>query len=86
MLSLMNAQAYGQCYKSLESKDLAAIIEKSIYSMFELLHNDKGRCLIMGGGNVLSRFSEITKPTILGVSARKSLSVIWLVTIIRADR
>ncbi|GEM_PF-6049259 len=44
----MNVQACDQCYKSLESKDLPGIIEKSIYSMFELLHHDKGRCLIVG--------------------------------------
>ncbi|MGQ6550890.1 DUF4942 domain-containing protein [Serratia sp. IR-2025] len=57
MLSLMDAQARDQWYKSLESKDLPAISEESIYSTFEQLHYDKGEVFERGVINVFKSLS-----------------------------
>ncbi|MDQ9127452.1 DUF4942 domain-containing protein [Serratia fonticola] len=57
MLSLMDAQARDQWYKSLESKDVPAISEESIYSTFEQLHHDKGEVFERGVINVFKALS-----------------------------
>lgn len=57
MLSLMDAQARDQWYKSLESKDLPAISEESIYSTFEQLHHDKREVFERGVINVFKSLS-----------------------------
>ncbi|HFV9291755.1 TPA: DUF4942 domain-containing protein [Serratia fonticola] len=57
MLSLMDGQARDQWYRSLESKDLPAISEKSIYSTFEQLHKDKGEVFERGVINVFKALS-----------------------------
>jgi hypothetical protein len=48
MLSIMDAKARDQWYRNLESKDLPAISEASIYSTFEQLHRDKGDVCLNG--------------------------------------
>ncbi|CAI0697627.1 TPA: DUF4942 domain-containing protein [Serratia fonticola] len=57
MLSVMDAQARDQWYRNLESKDLPAISEESIYSTFEQLHRDKGEVFERGVINVFKSLS-----------------------------
>lgn len=57
MLSLMDAQACDQWYKSLESKDLPVISEESIYSTFEQLHHDKGEVFERGDITIFKALS-----------------------------
>lgn len=57
MLSLMDAQARDQWYRSLESKEMPAISEESIYSTFEQLHRDKGEVFERGIINLFKALS-----------------------------
>lgn len=57
MLSLMDAKARDQWYRNLESKNLPAISEESIYSTFEQLHRDKGEVFERGVINVFKSLS-----------------------------
>lgn len=57
MLSIMDAKARDQWYRNLESKDLPAISEESIYSTFEQLHRDKGEVFERGVINVFKSLS-----------------------------
>ncbi|WP_447874018.1 DUF4942 domain-containing protein [Serratia fonticola] len=57
MLSVMDAQARDQWYRNLESKDLPAISEESIYTTFEQLHRDKGEVFERGVINVFKSLS-----------------------------
>ncbi|VXC71467.1 Restriction endonuclease subunit M [Enterobacterales bacterium 8AC] len=57
MLSIMDAQARDQWYRNLESKDVPAISEESIYSTFEQLHRDKGEVFERGVINVFKSLS-----------------------------
>jgi hypothetical protein len=57
MLSIMDAKARDQWYRNLESKDLPAISEASIYSTFEQLHKDKGEVFERGVINVFKSLS-----------------------------
>jgi hypothetical protein len=57
MLSIMDAQARDQWYRNLESKDLPAISEESIYSTFEQLHCDKGEVFERGVINIFKSLS-----------------------------
>ncbi|VXC72514.1 Restriction endonuclease subunit M [Enterobacterales bacterium 8AC] len=57
MLAIMDAKARDQWYRNLESKDLPAISEESIYSTFEQLHRDKGEVFERGVINVFKSLS-----------------------------
>ncbi|HHQ6539179.1 TPA: DUF4942 domain-containing protein [Serratia fonticola] len=57
MLSVMDAQARDQWYRNLESKDLPAISDESIYSTFKQLHRDKGEVFERGVINVFKSLS-----------------------------
>ncbi|MDQ9126130.1 DUF4942 domain-containing protein [Serratia fonticola] len=57
MLAIMDAQARDQWYRNLESKDVPAISEDSIYSTFEQLHRDKGEVFERGVINVFKSLS-----------------------------
>jgi hypothetical protein len=57
MLGLMDAQARDQWYRNLESKDVPAISEDSIYSTFEQLHRDKCEVFERGVINVFKSLS-----------------------------
>ncbi|WP_337262784.1 MULTISPECIES: DUF4942 domain-containing protein [unclassified Serratia (in: enterobacteria)] len=57
MLSIMDAKARDQWYRNLESKDLPAISEESIYGTFEQLHRDKGEVFERGVINVFKSLS-----------------------------
>lgn len=53
----MDAKARDQWYRNLESKDLPAISEESIFSTFEQLHRDKGEVFERGVINVFKSLS-----------------------------
>ncbi|WP_025122836.1 MULTISPECIES: DUF4942 domain-containing protein [unclassified Serratia (in: enterobacteria)] len=57
MLSVMDAKARDQWYRSLEGDTIPAISEESIYGTFEQLHRDKGEVFERGVINVFKSLS-----------------------------
>ncbi|WP_447879961.1 DUF4942 domain-containing protein [Serratia fonticola] len=57
MLSVMDAKARDQWYRSLEGDNIPAISEESIYGTFEQLHRDKGEVFERGVINVFKSLS-----------------------------
>lgn len=57
MLSVMDAKARDQWYRSLEGDNIPAISEESIYGTFKQLHRDKGEVFERGVINVFKSLS-----------------------------